>query len=797
MSIQFEFRSADPFSPEQQRAQDIALVMRSAIENYHAGDIDDAAALFDAVIGSVPDHPDANYNLGVIKVQTGRAAEAVAHFEVALGSSPTNGQYWVAYINALFESDQLAAGWLAVEMAQQQGVRGPALDGLIAQLANPDTRLRTIPVAAKQSGHLNLIAGKTPETSQAASSGDASPRDASPAVPKATQHRQPTPAEINKHAALLNKGHIADSITLARKLVTRYPKGSDAWRSLAISLHKDVQYREVIRASQKALVFNPADVISRLLLADTLRHTGALAEAEAQCRELLRTAPDHPEAHRVLAVTLGALGRRTEAIASFMRAAELAPRSAAVHSSLGTLYLGIGAMAQAEKSLRLALELEPGNSNTRGNLLFCLMHNSSMDKATLFKEHRAFGEVHDVPLPAPGRYTNRRDPDRKLRIGFVSGDLCNHAVAYYLLPIVKHLSQHPDLSLHFFYNFGMQDHMTEQLRSHADVWHAVDNLSDTALLKRITNDAIDILIDLSGHTAHARLPALAHKPAPVQASWIGYPGTTGMKAFDYYIADRFVAPPDEFAEQFVEKLALLPSSTAYMPPPNCPPVNALPALHKGYITYGSFNRLNKISPEVIALWSTILRAQPTARMVIGAIGSKQDEETYLEWFAAEGIDTARLTFCPRTSLPVYMQQHHHVDVCLDTFPYAGSTTTLNGLWMGVPTVTMPGISMPSRGGACWMGQVGLDEYIARDKEEFIQKSLELTRDLEALNELRIGMRERCLNSVPFHPEKVAGGLAIALRTMWQRWCADETPTGFEATLPAGWRAPCDVPAEAL
>ncbi|MBW9107934.1 tetratricopeptide repeat protein [Paraburkholderia phenoliruptrix] len=795
MSIQFDFSAPQPLSPEQQRAQDIALVMQSAIEQYHKGEIDDARALFEAIIEAVPQHPDANYNLGVIKVQTDLPAEAVPHFEVALGIRPQNGQYWVAYINALFQSDQVAAGWLAVEMAQQQGVNGPALNGLITQLAYPDRKLETTPNASP-TDNIKLIVSETsddtPQPEAAAQPADQQQQQQQPAAPvplKTTKHRQADKGELHKHNMLVHKGQLAESVAVARKLVARYPKDSECWRALSISLHKNSQFREVIPAARKAIELDPNDVICRLLLSDTLRHTGALAEAETQARELLAIVPEHAEAHRILGVTLIALGKRAEAIASCQRAADLAPRSAAVHSSLGTLYLGIGAMDLAEKALRLSLELEPTNSNARSNLLFCLTHNSTIDKAALFKEHCVFGEIHDVPAAGSRRYPNKRNPDRKLRIGFVSGDFCNHAVAYYFLPIVQHLYRDPSLTLHFYYTFGLQDHMTAQLRECAHVWNAVADMSDAALVKKIRDDNIDIVVDLSGHTAHTRIVALAQKPAPVQASWIGYPGTTGMAAFDYYIADRFVAPIDEFTEQFTEKLALLPSSTAYMPPPNCPPVNGLPALHKGYITYGSFNRLNKLSTEVIALWSTILRAQPTSRMVIGAIGSKLDEETYLEWFRNEGIDTSRLTFCPRTTLPVYMQQHHHVDLCLDTFPYVGSTTTLNALWMGVPTVTMPGTSMPSRCGAGWLEQVGLHDFVARDKDEFVKKSIELTRDLDALSALRIGMRERCLGSVPFHPEKVAGGLSIALRTMWQRWCADETPTPFEATLPADWCPP--------
>ncbi|MEC5407456.1 tetratricopeptide repeat protein [Paraburkholderia sp. MPAMCS5] len=784
MSIQFDLSASQPLSPEQQRAQDIALVMQSAIEQYHAGEIDDAAALFGAIIDAVPDHADANYNLGVIKVQTERAAEAVPHFEVALGVKPANGQYWVAYINALFESDQVAAGWVAVEMAQQQGVTGPALNGLITQLSNPDRKLGTTPNTA--SNEVTFVVGKSAEAQepQPATQED---RPETAAVPlKTTRHRLADKGEINKHNALVHKGQIGESVTLARKLVARYPQDSECWRALALSLQKNGQFSEVIPAARTAVELDPNDVISRLLLSDTLRHTGALAEAEVQARELVKIVPQHAEAHRVLGVTLIALGKRAEAVASCQRAADLAPRAAAVHAALGTLYLGIGAMDLAEKALRLSLEFDPTNSNTRGNLLFCLTHSSTIDKAMLYKEHCVFGEVHNVPAAKNRRYNHKRHPDRKLRIGFVSGDFCNHAVAYYFMPIAQILSRDPNLQLHLYYTFGHEDHMTAQLRSYAHAWHVVTDMSDTALVKKIRDDSIDIVVDLSGHTAHSRIVALAQKPAPVQASWIGYPATTGLTAFDYYLSDRFITPLEQFEDQFVEKLALLPAIAPYMPPPNCPPVNALPALHKGYVTYGSFNRLNKLSQEVIALWSVILRAEPSSRMVIGAISSPLDEPTYLEWFAAEGITANRLTFCPRGSLPVYMQQHHQVDLCLDTFPYTGSTTTLNALWMGVPTITMPGTSMPSRGGACWLEHVQLEQFIARDKEEFVRKSIELTRDLDALNELRIGMRERCLNSVPFQPEKVASGLSIALRTMWKRWCAGETPTAFEATLPTDW-----------
>ncbi|MCW0098768.1 glycosyltransferase, partial [Burkholderia pseudomallei] len=183
-----------------------------------------------------------------------------------------------------------------------------------------------------------------------------------------------------------------------------------------------------------------------------------------------------------------------------------------------------------------------------------------------------------------------------------------------------------------------------------------------------------------------------------------------------------------------------------------------------------YTRLNKLRQNVIALWSQVLLATPSARMVIGSIEQEGDRETIIEWFVSEGIDAHRLTFQPRAAMPVYLQQHHHVDVCLDAFPYAGSTTTLNALWMGVPTVTLSGKSIPSRGSASWLSHVGLAEYIAHDQKSFVRTSIAAAQDLDALNRLRLGMRERCLASAPFQPNTVARGLSAALRMMWKRWC---------------------------
>jgi predicted O-linked N-acetylglucosamine transferase (SPINDLY family) len=263
---------------------------------------------------------------------------------------------------------------------------------------------------------------------------------------------------------------------------------------------------------------------------------------------------------------------------------------------------------------------------------------------------------------------------------------------------------------------------------------------------------------------------------------MGYPGTTGLSAMDYYLVDKYGVPFGAPESQFSEKIVHLPSSATFLPEKSAPPVNFLPAMHNGHITFGSFNRLNKLRRDVIALWAELLRALPDAKMLLGAIATDQDEQMLIDWFTAEGIDRGRLTFRRRSSIPVYLQQHFHVDICLDTFPYTGSTTVLNSLWMGVPTLTIAGSTLASRAGTTWMSHVGLEQFVVANKEEFVARGVALASDIPALAEIRTSLRERCAASAAFRPDVVAAGVSRALRIMWQRWCAGESAAAFEVSM---------------
>ncbi|WP_334001515.1 tetratricopeptide repeat protein [Burkholderia gladioli] len=778
--------------PDQQFDADIALVLDSALASHHRGEFAEARTLYELILSTHPQHADARYNLAVLKVQTGEPAAALPDFEVVLGLSPHNGQYWVSYIDAQIEAGRIAAAWTMLGMCQKFGVHGPAVDGLVNRLslsaegkaAIVSTAAAGQPVAAAASASpaetrtvTFSISTATPQAGQGTIQAAA---QAARAV-QAPVARKPTPQDVNRFTALYNKGRFEEAIKLGRQLAQRYPDHAWCWKSLGNALHQHGEYLASIEPLAKATELDPADVLIGTLYADVLRLANRLVDSERESRRLLQIDPDFAETHRVLGMSLLAQGRIQEAIEAGRRSVELAPNSLHVHGSLAVALSELGATAEAEASFRRAHEIAPRDAAMHSNLLFCMTHNPGLDAERLYAEHRRFAEIHEAPVRARWpRHANQRDPERQLRIGLISGDLFNHAVSSYLMPILEALKDDPTLSLHVYHNHTVEDAVSERMRACVRSWTTVAGLSDDRLVQRIRDDRIDIMMDLSNHTGRNRLPALARKPAPVQVTWLGYPGTTGLDAIDYHFADRFGVPFGEMERQYSEKTVHLPAGGTFKPAENAPPVNLLPALHNGYVTFGSFNRLNKLRHDVIAVWARILHAVPGSRMRIGSIPRDGGVDMLLGWFSAEGISHDRLDLQPRAPAAVYLQQHHHVDFCLDTFPYTGSTTALNALWMGVPTLTIRGDTLASRAGAVWMSSVGLEQFVADDVDDFVARAIALAGDLKGLAALRGGMRERCRQSAGFQPERVAQAVSDSFRIAWRRWCAGEAPIPFTA-----------------
>lgn len=774
-----------PASPaaEAQHNRDVALAMQSAIEHHRQQQYDAAAALYRSVLQIAGDYADAHYHLGVLLMQTGRPADAVPHFEAALGQVPKNGQIWVYYINALVASEQTEAARMALELARQHGLPEPAVQTLRARIEGEDEA----PVAAAPAPDTAVEAEASaddegaPEAVAESASEEAAPESDEADKRVKLDVRRASAKEIRQFQQLVSSGKLDAALKAGRRLTQQYPSHGDCWIELGRVLQSTGHYGEAVEAAEHAARLLPNHLAAQLVLADRLVVARQYGRAAAHCERVLEKHPENAALHRNLGSALLELGRIDEGFAELRRAVELAPNNAIEIDALATALGKHGLFDEAEATYRRALELAPMQASTHSNLLFYLMHKPDFDAASLFAEFREFAARHEAPLLGKRvPHANDRDPARQLRIGFVSGDLINHPVAYFFLSVLEHLARDSSLSLHIYSNYLMTDAFTDRIRRHAQTWTEVFGMNDQAVAQKIRDDRIDILIDLSGHTGRNRLVAFAHKPAPVQASWIGNPSTTGLDSVDYYLSDRFVTPFESFERCFSEKLVFLPALAPFKPHPDAPDVNELPALKNGYITFGSFSRIVKISNDVVALWARVLREVPDSRMIIGAVAAKDQMIKLTQMFADEGIEVSRISFLKRAGVTTYLQQHNLIDVSLDTFPFGNSTTTMQALWMGVPTMTLPGDSMASRSSTGWLSLLGLDAaFVAQDKDDFVRKCAALAADPTALAIVRSELREYCRQSVLIDAEAIAHAASRAFRIMWQRWCDGLAPEHFE------------------
>lgn len=590
----------------------------------------------------------------------------------------------------------------------------------------------------------------------------------------------PDAATIDALLALFAQGALQDAGDLARQLTTRFPDYGFGWKALAITLQLSGQVDSALAAMLEAARLLPLDAEVHNNLGLVLTSLTRSVEAEQALRRALSLAPDYAEAHNNLAIALLDQGKLAASFASLQRALALKPDYVKAHNNLGMVLQAQGRIGEAVSAYRRALALHPLYADAHSNLLFCLSQAESLDPPTLFAEHGRYAERFEAPLRAHWPvHLNERSPERVLRVGVVSGDLRDHPVAAFVEPVLARLAASTGLALHAYSNHPVQDAVTRRLHRHFASWTSIVGADDGAVAARIESDAIDVLLDLSGHTAHNRLPVFARKPAPLQASWIGYPCTTGLAAMDYYLSDALMLPPGQFDPQFSERLLLLPLAAPFQPSPLAPPVNQLPALANGYLTFGSFNRPSKLSRPVVALWSTLLRALPTARMLIAGMPVDGGADELAALFALNGIARQRLDFVARADMAHYLALHHRVDVCLDTFPYTGGTTTMHALSMGVPTLTIAGRTAPGRQGAANMSHIGLAEFVAADQDEFLAIGSALARDLGQLAAIRAGLTARFKAQSAGGMEQVGANLELALRTVWRRWCTGQPPVPLQ------------------
>ncbi|MBW8721243.1 MAG: tetratricopeptide repeat protein [Polaromonas sp.] len=534
-----------------------------------------------------------------------------------------------------------------------------------------------------------------------------------------------------------------------------------------------------LAAYEQAVTYKPDSAAAYYNIGSAHLHLGNAREAIAACRQAITLKPDFADAHVSLNMALGSesrdLGKFDEAEASYRRALEINPRLAEAHHSLGILFGLTNRVAESVASFEQALRTKGDYAEAHTSLLFFYNYVADLAAEQLLRDARRFGEVAARLAQPYTRWKTSPDPLRVLRVGFVSGDLRDHPVGCFLEGVLAALTSRTESRLELFAypTFTCDDETSARLRACCKDWYSAVGLSDETLARRITEDGIDILIDLSGHTAHNRLTMFAWKPAPVQLTWLGYLATTGLAAIDYVIADEWTLPKDQEA-YFTEKVWRLPESyICFTPPLHEALTGPLPSIGNGYITFGSCNNLTKMNDDVVALWARVLHTIPNSRLLLK---SKQLQAVFMRQnvvnrFGVHGIDAERLILKAHVSRGEYLMTYCEIDIALDPFPYPGITTSVESLWMGVPVLTLSGEQFLSRQGVGLLMNAGLPDWIATDTDDYLARAVSHASDLQRLAALRGGLRKQVLDSPVFDAPRFAQHFEVALREMWQKWCA--------------------------
>ena len=585
------------------------------------------------------------------------------------------------------------------------------------------------------------------------------------------------PAVAEAHSAvalgLLELGQVEAARAACERALELKPGLVEARVNLGGALSALGRFEEAAMAYQLALALNPNLAEAHSNLGNVLQELGRPEQAVAAYRQALQRKPDFAEAHCNLGNALSDLGELDEALAAYRRALALQPGFVAAYHGAANVLRGMGRPGEAVELYQRGVRVVADDPGMWSGLLFTLNYLETAQPEAMLAAARAYGErVSGRAVPFM-HHDNEPDPNRRLRIGLVSGDFGDHPVGYFLEKVVESLDA-ARLELFAYETFKRTGELNQCLRRSILHWCAASqaDMSVEGLARQIRADGIDILIDLAGHTAHNRLPVFAWKPAPVQIAWLGYFATTGLAAMDYILADRWVLPSEE-ERGFVERPWRLPDSYYCFTPPDTPVhVGTLPSLQNGYITFGCFNKLTKVNERVIACWARVLQATPGSRLFLKskALDNPSVTADYRERFVRHGIDPERLRLEGASPREAYLAAYNAVDIALDPFPFPGGTTSVEGLWMGVPVLTLTGDRFIGHQGETILQSAGLPHWIAADEEDYVAKAVAFSRDPHALMTLRAGLRERLISSPLCDAPRFARHFEEALRGMWQTWC---------------------------
>jgi protein O-GlcNAc transferase len=753
----------------------VAEALALGTRHHQAGHLAEAERVYRQVLSAEPDHPQALHNLGALALQAGHLPIAIELIGRAIRQDRSQAAFHANLGEALRRTGNLTEAIrcyrlaIALEpgVAQIHAMLGAtlhALGDLDDAAAALRESLRLAPEAAQpriQLGRVLQAQGKLTEAE---------------ACFRRVLRGNELTVDANFHLGVLlqSQDNLGDAADCYRSALRLDPRNVSATFNLATLLQRQGRLDDAIAAYEETVHLDPVNFSAHNNLAMALRDQQRFQEAIAHCRAAIELNPTFSELHRNLAGCYRAAGEIDQAVVAAQRALALQPDSARAHNDLASFLHVRGQIEEALPHFLRAAELAPDDAFLHANLVHALNYAPHADAQTIYDEHVRWGARHADLLAPVTRPAVDCTPGRRLRVGYVSAFFREHAIAVFAEPIVASHDRE-QFEVVCYSDVNHPDAATARFRAAAESWVDTTAMSDTALAEQIAADAIDILVDLTGHLGVNRLLAFARRPAPLQVTYLGYQNTTGMQAIDYRLTDDWSDPPDATDRFHTEKLVRLPRTFfCYRPSDDAPPVNDLPALASGRVTFGSFNKLAKITAEVLSTWAQVLARTPDSRLLVLSEPSNDAVERVRKEFAVHGVVSERVEFVGKRPRAEYLQLHQRVDVALDPFPFNGHTTVCEALWMGVPVMLLAGETYVTRFGGSALINLDLQQLIARSPEEYIEIAVELAGDLDRLQRLRATLRDRMKASPLLDANGFTRNLEAAYRQMWTRWCIEQT-----------------------
>lgn len=783
------------------------LMLRKAYDHYRSGELAPAEAFCMKVLHKRPADPDALFLLGTIALDSGRN-DAIARISAAVAANPADANFHFKLgcaLQAEGRADEAMAAYRAALQIDSSYAKAYNNLGLLLEAGeslesaldcyqkaldcSPD-----LPQAHHNKGNVLRKQGRLEEAATCYQQALSLQPDRAEwhenlgnvlrqllrideAVACYEKATSLDPEHADAHCGI-GDVHFAKSdhdkaLEHYGKALAAAPDSVRALYGLAISYYEQRMLEHAEACARKALALDPKHAEAYAILGDVLLSQGRSNEALAAYLQVTEIDPDFGKVYNNIGTIYEEQGRLNEALESYSHLLKLAPEQAAPYVNIGNILQNKGRLTESEESYRKALEMMPDRAVAHSNLLLVMNYTYGDNAEIMFMEHLRWAERQANQGTETVEFDNERTVDARLRIGYVSPDFRRHSVAYFIEPVIARHDRRR-FEVYCYSDVPRADAVTERLRELADHWNNISRLSDYEVAELIREDRIDILVDLAGHTGNNRLPLFARRAAPVQVSYLGYPNTTGLSTMDYRITDCHADPEGMTERYYTEKLVRLPHGfLCFRPPAESPDVGEPPCLSRSFVTFASFNHFPKTSAETIALWARILRAVPGSRLLLKALGlgSADVQQEVVKKFQAHGITNDRIEVRGMVASSFeHLRMYNEADVALDVFPYNGTTTTCEALWMGVPVITLAGKAHVSRVGASILAQVGIADLIADSPEDYADKAINLASDAARLKGLRAGLRQKLRASSLCDAEGFIRELELAYGEMWQRWC---------------------------